>query len=119
MAETTSAQISDHPTYLQHPENEKMVLRRLALSTIGDLTLMDRGSRRWNEELRNLSTVIDEIMTNPCPQDNIKLRPQQCWLIKDTTEAYIAKIIGFIGDEVVIRKWGVFLQKQRKLGNTH
>ena len=111
MAETTSAQISDHPTYSEHHENEKTVLRRLALSTIGDLTLMDRGSRKWNDELRNLSTVADEIMKNPCPQDNMKLRPQQCWLVKDTTGAYIAEILGFIGDEVVIRKWGVLLQK--------
>ena len=48
----------------------------------------------------------------------MKLRPQQCWLVQDSTEAYIAEILGFIRDDVVIRKWQLQLNKKKQKGKT-
>ena len=111
---TTSAQVVDHPSYNRHEDCEKTALRDLGISTIGDLTLMERGTRRWNDDLRNLSKITEEVMMENCPQGNIKLRPQQCRLVQDNTEAYIAEILGFINAKVAIRKWQPLLSKKKK-----
>ena len=77
MAGTMSQQISDSPEYDQHAPAEKVILSRLSLSTLGDLTTISREKRSWNKELRGFSTVIDNTMTETCPQGNIKLQPLQ------------------------------------------
>ena len=115
---TTSAQLADHPAFQTSEENEKTALRYLGLSTVGDLTLIERGTRKWNDDLRELSKITDEVMEGHCPQGNMKLRPQQCWLVQDSTEAYIAEILGFIRDDVVIRKWQLQLNKKKQKGKT-
>ena len=95
-----------------------MALRHLGLSTVGDLTLVERGTRRWNDDLRKLSTITEEVMEGLCPQGDMKLRPQQCWLVQDSTEAYIAEIVGFVKQDVVIRKWQLQLHKKTRKGKT-
>ena len=43
---TTSAKLADNLAYLTNEETEKTALRYLGLSTVGDLTLIDRGTRK-------------------------------------------------------------------------
>ena len=116
MTGTTSAQIIDTPTYHQHHDDEKSALRRLGLATIGDLTTFNGERRVWNPELQYLSKITEEIMQTDCPQGNMKLRPQQCWLVQDQTEAYVAEILGFIESDAVIRKWVIQLSRYKKKG---
>jgi hypothetical protein len=110
---TTSEQIVDLPTYHLHHDDEKVALRRLGLSTFGDLTVYEGTQRKWNTELQS---ITEEIMALECPQGNMKLRPQQCWLVQDQTEAYVAEILGFMDQEVVIRKWVIQLSRHKKKG---
>ena len=74
---TTSEQIVDTTTYVNEGDLHKVVMRRLGLSTVGDLTTVIRDERKWNSDLHNLSPIIAEIMKGDCPQGDIKLRPQQ------------------------------------------
>ena len=72
---------------------------------------MERGP---TETIHNHKEVIEGL----CPQGDMKLRPQQCWLMRDSTEAYIAEILGFVKQDVVIRKWQLQLHKKKRKGKT-
>ena len=66
--------------------------------------MVNNGVRSWNLELQGLSLIIDEVMKRDCPQDTMKLRPLQCWIIQEEKEAYVAELLGFQGERAVIRK---------------
>ncbi len=95
-----------------------MILRKLVLSTVGDITIVMNGVRHWNDDLRKLSTILDEVMRADCTQGEIKLRPIQCWLVQGEENAFGVEILGLIDQIVVIRKWALLLRRCRKGSKT-
>ena len=63
-----------------------------------------------------MSTVIDAVMQKECPQGNLKLRPQQCWLIQDEEGAYVAEVLAFQGLDTVIGKLVTLLTRRKHKG---
>jgi hypothetical protein len=76
--------------------------------TVGDFTEMNDGTRRWIKEKDTLKSVMHhfELLAGiKCPQEPLVLRPAQCWMIQEKKKVIVYEILGFIQNEIVVRKW--------------